>query len=103
MGRKQNFDAWVHTAAFIPEQIEKGTVPFCPMCDEATVDFMYGGDRAARIGYGLFWCNSCNKGIHISRLTIPDSVPREKIIDFSDSNGSDKLAESVPDFERLTP
>ncbi|WP_086349254.1 hypothetical protein [Candidatus Enterococcus clewellii] len=98
---KKNFQDWLHIAAHIPDTIEVDT--FCPSCSCASVDYCYCGDRKTRVGYGLFWCMSCKKGIHISRLTIPETIPDGKIAYFDDPNGAEKMTRYVPEFERITP
>ncbi|WP_321387673.1 hypothetical protein [uncultured Enterococcus sp.] len=100
---KKIFQCWVQTAAFIPDYIDNLSALNCPSCGCSTLDYLYGGDRETRVGYGLFWCTTCKRGVHISRLYIPAVVSENKVIYFDDPHGSEKQAQLVPEFKRMTP
>jgi len=70
----------------------------CPECSNETVDFQYVGDRDARKGYLDMWCRHCNKGVHLSRVTIPEGA---QVIAFDAPD--DVLTARIPDFEQVVP
>ena len=67
----------------------------CPECGLKGLDFVYVGDPTTQIGYLPIWCNSCNKGIRISRVEIPECVG---MISFGDWK---TLESRVPNFEEV--
>jgi len=70
----------------------------CPECGNDAVDFQYVGDRAARRGYLDLWCRHCGKGVHLSRVAIPEGA---NIIDFDAPE--DVLTARIPNFEQVVP
>lgn len=70
----------------------------CPECGNDTVEFQYVGDRTTRRGYLVLWCSHCHKGVHLSRVVIPEGA---YIIDFDAP--ADVLAARIPDFEHVEP
>lgn len=100
---KKSFQQWVRIAAYIPDYVDNLSELLCPSCKQSRLDYIYCGDEESRVGYGLFWCNACQNGIHISRLLIPEVVPKRRIIYFDDPNGSKILEQLVPKFKRVTP
>ena len=46
----------------------------CPECGDAYIDYEFVGFRDSRMGYAMLWCPACEKGIHISRLKVPEGV-----------------------------
>jgi hypothetical protein len=70
----------------------------CPECGNEAVDFQYVGDRGAQRGYVDIWCRHCNKGVHLSRVAIPDDA---QVIAFDASD--DVLTARIPDFEQVVP
>jgi hypothetical protein len=70
----------------------------CPSCGERAIDFQHVGDPATRIGYLDIWCASCLKGIHISRVTIPEDTPLLAIKD-----DAEKIAARIPTFTWILP
>ncbi|MHC5215482.1 hypothetical protein ACYSNR_02370 [Enterococcus sp. LJL128] len=99
----KNFRAWVHTAAVLPDYVSCLSELSCPSCEGRTLDYLYVGDQKSRIGYSLVWCSSCNKGIQISRLLIPEEIPLDKIVYFDDPKGDSKISSAVPHFKRVHP
>ena len=55
-------------------QSADGKQPTCPSCGAASIECQYVGDIHTRIGYADIWCNSCNRGVHVSRARAPDHV-----------------------------
>lgn len=70
----------------------------CPECGSQSVDVQYVGDEIKRIGYLDMWCTSCNKGVHFSRVSIPEGV------DFISFAAPDEMiAARIPNFEQVVP
>ena len=70
----------------------------CPECGESSVDYQYIGNTNTRIGYLRIWCPSCRKGVHLSRVKIPQGA---QMLSFDASK--DELDRRQPDFEELEP
>ena len=70
----------------------------CPRCKENAVDYLYIGDKKDMVGYLQTWCNSCNYGIHFSRLIMPEGP---KTRDFKDDHSD--LVDLIPRFIHLNP
>lgn len=69
----------------------------CPECGSSSIDFQYVGDVSERIGYLDMWCTTCNKGVHLSRVSIPAGAP---LISFDDPD--EVLVARIPNFEPVT-
>ena len=69
----------------------------CPECHDGTVDFQYVGDAETRRGYLDMWCRSCNKGVYLSRLTIPAGA------ELIDLDRQAAVGARIPYFVQLTP
>ncbi|MBP1047602.1 hypothetical protein I6N96_15045 [Enterococcus sp. BWM-S5] len=100
--RKRIFDQWVQTASCVPEHVKELSALSCPSCSAPALDYHYCGDRETSIGYGLFWCNACKNGLHLSRLKILDTVPEGKISYFDELEGAEDTSTCVPDFKHVT-
>jgi len=70
----------------------------CPECGSNTIDYQFVGDLEKRIGYLDIWCATCNYGVHMSRVIIPEG---ESIISFDDP--SEVLTARIPNFVQVTP
>ena len=46
----------------------------CPSCGRVALDFQYVGTPVDRIAYLDLWCGACLKGIHISRVRVPEGL-----------------------------
>lgn len=77
----------------IATQIIDGKDVVCPICNKQTIEHLYAGNDQTRIGFLRVWCVNCMKGIHISRVRIPEN---EIIIDFN-------KADNIPFFKEITP
>ena len=66
------------------------TEEVCPLCGRGAIQVQYVGDVHARIGYCRAWCDSCNRGIHISRVQIPEFA---EVIPFEAAVGLHEFAE----------
>lgn len=69
----------------------------CPECGKKSVESIYVGNPSTYIGYLPIWCNSCNNGIQISRVEIPQGV---KMIEFDDLESIEK---AIPNFKQVVP
>jgi hypothetical protein len=70
----------------------------CPECGAITIDLQFIGDVERRIGYLDMWCTTCNRGIHMSRVLIPEGAP---LISFDDP--AEVVSARIPDFEQVAP
>jgi hypothetical protein len=66
----------------------------CPSCGNPELAARYVIDEGTRMGYALFWCNSCLEGITVSRAKAPSGVETRSFDD------ADPL-EGVPRFTRI--
>lgn len=69
---KKTFKAWPDLVIKIQDTLPNEFAQQCPRCNKEAIDFIYVGDPESKIGFMDIWCNSCNYGIHISRVKIPD-------------------------------
>lgn len=76
----------VALARFIDGELDK-----CPRCGSESLRLRYIGDEVERIGYALFWCESCLHGINVSRA---GATPAGEFRSFRDPNS----LEGVPEF-----
>lgn len=65
----------------------------CPECGSKSVECVYVGNPALRIGYLHIWCNHCNKGTRICRVEIPQGV---HMIDFEDL---ESIRNRIPNYK----
>lgn len=59
--------------------IERGENLACPCC--GSLDTEHGFtviNRSTRAGYGSVWCNACKKGMHLSRMIVPEDVQEQE-------------------------
>jgi hypothetical protein len=69
-----------------------------PSCGISAVDFQYVADAVNRIGYLDIWGGACLKGIHISRVRVPNGV---SMLDFD--SPADIVAARIPNFTWVQP
>lgn len=69
----------------------------CPECGKKCVESVYVGNSSKRIGYLPIWCNSCNYGIQISRVEIPQGA---YMIEFDDL---ESIVNTIPNFKQIVP
>jgi hypothetical protein len=92
------FHDWIEMhKAIRAEQVRK-ELCVCPECGSQTIDLQFVGDEKSRIGYLDIWCATCKRGIHMSRVVVPES---ESLISFDAP--SEVIAARIPDFEQLSP
>jgi hypothetical protein len=65
----------------------------CPDCGRRRLEFRYIVDIESRIGYVLFWCNACLRGISVSRVRAPEGMTTYEIGDVAATEG-------IPNFTR---
>lgn len=70
----------------------------CPECGANSIDLQFVGDIRERIGYLDMWCTTCLRGVHISRVLIPEGEP---MISFDDPIST--MTDRIPDFKQITP
>jgi hypothetical protein len=92
------FADWLKIFKRIADSGGRATDAACPECGKSSVDYQYIGDAKTRIGYLRIWCPSCRKGVHLSRVKIPESAPM-----LSFDAPKDELDRRQPDFEELEP
>lgn len=86
---KKSFNPWLHLVAEI--QLSKKVI--CPICNMPSIEYIYVGNKETRIGFLRLWCKDCLKGIHVSRVLIPENA---KMIDFDENP-------HLPEFKQITP
>ena len=91
------FHDWLYMLVKLENIDDSTRNAICPECGERSIKFVYVGDRKSSIGYLPVWCESCNKGIQISRVGIPQGV---RMIDFEDS---ENIAKEIPNFILVAP
>jgi len=67
----------------------------CPKCQEKHLKYKYFGNIENRIGYEVFWCDSCKKGIRISRVIVPED---EEIVSIDDE---EHIRKETPEIELI--
>ena len=93
------YDRWLDAFIAIKEYPPGHAKVACPNCGQNTVDFQYVGNTATRVGYLDIWCNSCLKGIHLSRIiNIPEN---EDLIGFDEP--PERVRDRIPNFEQIVP
>jgi hypothetical protein len=70
----------------------------CPECGAKTIDMQFVGNLKKRTGYFSMWCDTCLRGIHISRTSIPENVT---MLSFDDP--LEIITSRIPNFEQVLP
>ena len=70
----------------------------CPSCDKKYLDFRFVGNEENRIGYLDVWCKNCLRGIHVSRVKIPQEIPMLNL-----EGPLDVISKEIPNFTQVTP
>jgi hypothetical protein len=92
------FEDWLDLYKQIREAPLKKSELVCPECGSTSIDFQYVGDVSERVGYLDLWCAACNKGVHLSRVSIPKDT---SLISF---DGPDEvIAARIPNYEPVVP
>lgn len=87
------FQDWLKLSVILRDNGYSTNNLICPECKNMCIDYAYIGDSKTRIGYMCMWCNNCNRGIHISRVKIPDSV---KYFEFNND-----IENIIPNFTEI--
>ena len=64
----------------------------CPSCSRQTLMLRYVVSLDSRIGYLVFWCDSCLRGLKVSRVEAPDGVAVRSLEDPSALEGLPSIA-----------
>lgn len=91
------FHDWLRMSAKLVTNDDSTRSAICPECGERSIKFVYVGDRKSSVGYLPVWCESCNKGIQISRVGIPQGV---RMIDGKDL---ESIKKEIPNFIHVAP
>lgn len=70
----------------------------CPECGTNAIDLQFVGDVEKKIGYLDMWCTACNRGVHMSRVLIPEGA---SMISFDDP--AEVVSARIPNFEQVIP
>lgn len=97
LGGKQMFNDWLNLLVKLSENGYTTKDFICPECGQKSVESVYVGDPVTRIGYLPAWCSSCNRGIQISRVEIPQGV---HMLEFGDLEG---IKNTIPNFKQIIP
>ena len=92
------FIQWLQLGKKIVERLPRRAAMRCPECRNESVDYQYVGDPIDRIGYLDMWCTSCQKGVHISRVEIPENAD---LISFNASK--EQITQRIPSFTQVLP
>lgn len=92
------FRDWLGMYKNIRESTVTKSECICPECGAKTIDLQFVGDLKERIGYLDMWCTTCNRGIHMSRVQIPEG---ESMISFDDR--VEVVSGRIPNFEQVVP
>ena len=91
-------DDWLTVFKDLVSSGGKSITNACPECGAASVNFQYVGDTKTRVGYLRIWCSSCWKGVHLSRVRIPETA---QMLSFDAPK--EELDRKEPRFEVLEP
>jgi hypothetical protein len=89
---------WLHLGNKMIDNLPNKVLLKCPECNNETVDYQYVGDPKSRIGYLDMWCTSCLKGVHISRVQIPENA---ELIPFDAPK--EQIINRIPNFKLVEP
>ncbi len=93
------FKNWLDLIGVIQDSKGDTELAKCPSCDcVGSIDFQYVGSKETRIGYIDVWCTSCDHGIHMSRVKVPDGF---EMLPFGCDDAT--LAARIPNFTRVEP
>ena len=92
------FRDWLVIYKNIRESTVAKSECICPECGANTIDLQYVGDVKERIGYLDMWCATCNRGIHMSRVLIPEGA---SMISFDDP--VEAVSARIPNFAQVVP
>lgn len=86
---------WLEMGAEIVDSIKanRALKLCCPYCREMKIDYQFVGDAVLRVGYLCIWCMQCKRGIHLSRVTIPENA---NLISYDES--IDVISKRIPNF-----
>lgn len=91
------FDEWLDAYDVVYRTLPAISDAPCPNCSHRTLRLIFTGPRGGAFGYASFWCDTCLKGIHISRAPIPDGVSARPI-----DAPPEERRRGIPDYEQIT-
>jgi hypothetical protein len=65
------YDQWLAAYSDVYDAVPGVADVACPNCGHRTLRLVFTGDIDRGVGYGHFWCDTCLKGIGISRAPLP--------------------------------
>lgn len=92
------FQDWLNIYKAIHDAPTQEQKLACPECGSESIDFQYVGDEKRRIGYLDMWCTTCNKGVHMSRVSIPAEA---NVISFEAPE--EQVIGRIPSFTQVVP
>jgi hypothetical protein len=92
------FAEWLKIFQQIATDLNAAKENQCPECGHQGVDFQFVGDQTKKLGYLAIWCDTCKKGVNLSRVNIPNGTP---IISFADS--PENVSKRIPNFQVIGP
>ena len=96
--RKKIFNKWISITTEIYKTLPNVPALVCPNCDKLGVDFQFVGNLQTKIGFMVIWCPHCLRGIHLSRVCIPDKA---QAISFDTS--AEEILRRIPNFIPVKP
>jgi Winged helix-turn-helix DNA-binding len=94
----ETFDAWLDAARRAVAALPDGDLPACPYCGRFDLQVRFVADPQTRIGYAAVWSDFCLRGIHISRVEVPNGAPFV-VLDAP----AGVLAAHIPSFTEIGP
>jgi hypothetical protein len=64
-------DDWLTAYGVVYDAVPQSVDLACPHCGHRTLRLVFTGDLEREVGYASFWCDTCLRGIGISRAPIP--------------------------------
>lgn len=92
------FQDWLNMYTNIRKSTVTRSECICPECGANSIDHQFVGDVKKRIGYLDMWCTTCNRGIHMSRVLVPEG---ESMISFDEP--VEIVSGRIPNFEQVVP
>lgn len=93
----KEFANWLSLSGDLAESADTGRI-VCPSCGKGPIDFRFVGRIPDRIGYLDVWCRSCLRGIHISRVKVPEARPMLNL-----DGPLDAISAQIPNFTQVLP
>lgn len=69
--RNKTINRWLKAA----KEMQTGGEPVCPSCAASNLTLHYVRYQSTNHGWAYFYCGTCLKGIHLSRVIVPPDTP----------------------------